>query len=328
MERRRLGRSALDVPVVGFGCGGRAGLMVGDDRAAQIEAVRAALDCGIDYFDTAPAYGNGRSEASLGAVLAELGSPPVTISTKVVLGEDDLAHPRDFVLRSMEASLCRLRRDRVEMLMLHNRVAHRRPAGQRIGVGPVLGLADLAGAGGVIDAFQELMRSGTVTACGLTAFGGEPSAVREVLATGVPSVINAAFSLVEPTAGLAVPPPGGGDDHGQVIPLADSLGVGVVAIRVFGSGRLLQPPEDPLTASLQALAAEIGDGDAYRGCLAFALGTPGVGTAVIGISEARHVRDAASRVESGLAAVPAEQVVRELAAIEARSPGRSPAGGR
>ncbi|MDE3206546.1 MAG: aldo/keto reductase [Acidobacteriota bacterium] len=88
MERRLLGRSGVEVPVVGFGCGGRAELMVGNDRSAQIAAVRTALDCGIDYFDTAPAYGGGRSEMALGAALADLGSPAVTISTKVVLGEE------------------------------------------------------------------------------------------------------------------------------------------------------------------------------------------------------------------------------------------------
>ncbi|HET9733079.1 MAG TPA: aldo/keto reductase [Acidimicrobiales bacterium] len=304
MERRRLGRSGLDVPVLGFGCGGRAGLMVGGDRQAQTDAVRTALAGGLDYFDTAPAYGDGRSEAALGAVLADLGSPPVTISTKVVLGEGDLGRPRDSVLRSMEESLGRLRRDRVDMLLLHNRVGRRRPPGQRIGVGPVLGLDDVTGRGGVLEGFVELMRSGTVTACGMTAFGGEPAAVAEVLRSGVPSVINAAFSVAEPTAGFVVPPPGGGDDHGQVIALAESLDVGVIAIRVFGSGRLLQPPDDPLTASMQRLTTDLGGGDAYRGCLAFALGTPGVGTAVIGFSEEAHVRQAVSAVEAGLPHLP------------------------
>lgn len=318
MERRLLGRSGIHVPVVGFGCGGRAGLMVSEDRAAQAAAVGAALECGIDYFDTAPAYGDGRSEAALGEVLAHLGSPAVTISTKVVLGDDDLDRPRDAVLRSMEASLRRLRRDRVDMLLLHNRVARRRPVGRRVGVGPVLGLDDVVGPGGVLDGFRELIDAGTVSACGLTAFGGEPAAVAEVLDTGIPTVINAAFSLAEPTAGIAVPAPAGGEDHGQVIPLAASLGVGVMAIRVFGSGRLLPPPADPLDAALQDLAAGLGRGDAYLGALSFVLGTPGVSTAIIGISESGHVRDAAAAVEAGLAAVPAADDVGERITAAAR----------
>jgi aryl-alcohol dehydrogenase-like predicted oxidoreductase len=316
MERRSLGRSGLDVPVLGFGCGGSARLMVGQDKAAQLAAVQAALESGIDYFDTAPAYGDGRSEVNLGAALAALGSPPVTISTKVVLGEDDLDRPRDAVMRSYEGSLGRLGRDRVDMLLLHNRVALQRPSGRRIGVGPVLGLSDVIGPGGVLEGFEELVRSSAIGACGITAFGGEPPAVSQVMHTGVPSVVNAAFSLVEPTSAFAVAPPGGGDDHGQVIRLAESLGVGVIAIRVFGSGRLLQPTDDPLTASVQDLAAEVGGGDALRGCLVFALGTAGVCTAVIGFSEAAHVHAAVAALRSGLrSTVDADKVVGRLAGL-------------
>ncbi|HET9078701.1 MAG TPA: aldo/keto reductase [Acidimicrobiales bacterium] len=323
MERRALGRSGLDVPVLGFGCGGSARLMVSEDRMAQTTAIRSALELGIDYFDTAPAYGDGRSETNLGAALAGLGSPPVTISTKVVLGEEDLGRPRDAVLRSFDASLHRLRRDRVDMLLMHNRVAGERPVGRRIGVGPVLGLADVVDPGGVLDGFRELLDSGAIRACGITAFGGEPAAISEVLRTGVPSVINAAFSLIEPTAALAVAPPGGGDDHGQVIPLAASLGVGVIAIRVFGSGRLLLPSDDPVTVSVQDLAAGLGGGDAHRGALGFVLATPGVDTAVIGFSEAGHVHAAVDAIRAGTPAAGAlDEVTARLAAI-----GSGPAAG-
>lgn len=316
MERRPLGRSGLDVPVVGFGCGGSARLMVGDDEAAQTAAIRVALESGIDYFDTAPAYGNGRSETNLGAALARAGSPPVGISTKVVLSEEDLIAPRDAVLRSFDGSVARLGRDRVSMLLLHNRVAAQRPTGQRIGVGPVLGVADVLDTGGVIEGFEELLGSGAIEACGITAFGGEPSAVYEVLRTGVPSVINAALSLAEPSSALPVAPPAGGDDHGRVIPMAASLDVGVIAIRVFGSGCLLEPPSDPATASLQDLAAQMGSGDRLRGCLIFALGTPGVSTAVIGFSEASHVQAAVRALGTAATSpVSEEEVTARLAAL-------------
>jgi len=304
MERRPLGRSGVEVPVLGFGCGGSARLMVGDDHAARVAAVEAAIECGINYFDTAPAYGDGRSEANLGAVLADVGSPPVTLSTKVVLREEELARPRDAVLRSVEESLRRLRVDRVEMLLLHNRIFRDRPSGRRVGVGPALGLGDVLEPGGVMDGFQELLRAGTIAACGFTTLGGDPSAIREVLDSGEASVINAALSLVEPTSAWAVAPPAGGDDHGQVVPAAQARGIGVIAVRVFGSGRLLVAPTEEATATLQGMAAELGGGDVIRGSLAFALGTPGVGTAVIGFSEEAHVRQAASAVREGLPELP------------------------
>ncbi len=325
MERRPLGHSGVVVPVLGFGCGGSARLMVGDDRAAQVAAVHAALESGIDYFDTAPAYGGGRSEANLGLVLAHLGSPSVTISTKVALDEEQLGRPRDALLRSVEASLQRLGRERVDMLLLHNRVARSRPAGERVGVGPVLGLADVFDPGGVADGFQELLDAGTISACGITSFGGEPEAVREVMGSGIPTVINAALSLLEPTSALPVAPLGGGADHGQVISIADGLGIGVIAIRVFGSGRLLQPADDSVTDAVRRLAADLGDGDAYIGSLAFALGTPGVGSAVIGFSEAAHVHAAVSALRAaGASRFGVSEITGRLAEISSASVSSTP----
>lgn len=281
--------------------------MVGDDDAAREEAVRSALSAGIDYFDTAPAYGSGRSETNLGRTLRAVGAEDVVISTKVVLADEELDAGRDAVLRSMEASLGRLGRDRVDMLLLHNRVATTRPPGERMGVGPILGLRDVLGPAGVLAAFSELIDSGTIRACGITALGGEPSAVAEVLASGVPTVINAGFSLAEPTAGLAVPAPGGGADHAQVIDRATADGIGVIAIRVLGSGRLLDATSDDgqITDALRDLARRLGGGDIYTGALRFALAKPGVTTAVIGFSAAAHV-DAAVAVASGPPLPPGE----------------------
>ncbi|MGH9115182.1 MAG: aldo/keto reductase [Acidimicrobiales bacterium] len=315
LARRVLGRSGVEVPVLGFGCGGSARLMVGDDTAAQDEAVRTALAAGIDYFDTAPAYGAGRSEANLGRALHAAAPPRLTISTKVVIAEEEMDSGRDAVLRSAESSLRRLRRDQVDMLLLHNRVATARPQGERMGVGPVLGLDDVLGRRGVLAGFAELLASGTIRACGITTLGGEPAAVAEVLAGEVMTVINAAFSLAEPTAGLDVPAPDGGADHAQVIDTARSRDIGVIAVRVLGSGRLLDttPPDGPLTEGLRAIARRLGRGDAHAGSLRFSLAKPGVTTAVVGFSEAAHVRAAAAAVDGpALTAVEFEGAAAQL----------------
>lgn len=320
MERRTLGRSGVEVPVIGFGCGGSARLMVGDDRAAQDAAVAEALSSGIDYFDTAPAYGASRSETNLGRALADAGASGAIVSTKFVVGPEELDDCRGAVLRSMEQSLRRLRRDRVDMLIMHNRVAVHRPEGERIGVGPVLGLDDVVGPAGVLAACQELQASGTIRACGLTALGGEPQAVAEVLATGIPGVINAAFSPLQPTAGLAVPAFIEGEDHAQVIDRANSHDMGTLAIRVFGSGRLLDvaPADSPLVEQLRQLARRLGGGDAIAGCVRFALAKPGVACAILGFSEAAHVRAAVSAA-AGHPMSPAEldQAGEELESVAA-----------
>src|SRR5882672_6717629 len=121
MEYRLLGRSDISVSVIGFGCGGNARLMTGEDETLRLSTLRRALEAGINYFDTAPVYGDGRSERNLGRDLRSLGANPV-ISTKVVLQTTDLGDPSSAVIRSVEQSLTRLGVDHIDILILHNRV--------------------------------------------------------------------------------------------------------------------------------------------------------------------------------------------------------------
>src|SRR3981189_2175583 len=81
MEMRAFGRTGLQVSILGFGCGAVGGLMVRGAPADQERAVARALEQGINYFDTAPAYGNGASEENLGRVLKNL-RPEILLSTK------------------------------------------------------------------------------------------------------------------------------------------------------------------------------------------------------------------------------------------------------
>ena len=69
MEYRPLGSAAIQVSEIGFGCGNVGGLMIRGERSAQVRAVARALELGINYFDTAPSYGDGQSETNLGQAL-------------------------------------------------------------------------------------------------------------------------------------------------------------------------------------------------------------------------------------------------------------------
>src|SRR5262245_11093044 len=102
-----------------------------EDRA--VAAVVAALDAGIRWFDTAPLYGSGESEARLGAGLAERGVPraELTVATKVGRTLDAAAPDGvrfDFapaeLRRQLESSLVRLNLDRVDVVHLHDPEAH------------------------------------------------------------------------------------------------------------------------------------------------------------------------------------------------------------
>src|SRR5262245_65534247 len=87
MQRRTLGKTGVELAVLGFGCGAVGGLMVRGTAADQERAVARALELGINYFDTAPLYGDGESERNLGRVLKTL-RPNVIVGTKVRIPED------------------------------------------------------------------------------------------------------------------------------------------------------------------------------------------------------------------------------------------------
>src|ERR1700742_4199876 len=122
MEQRVLGRTGAKLSVLGFGCGAVGGLMVRGSAADQVRAVARALELGINFLDTAAAYGNGESEKNLGRVLKTL-RPEIFLSTKYTILPEDHADIGAAVARSLEASLKRLGRESVDLLQLHNRIA-------------------------------------------------------------------------------------------------------------------------------------------------------------------------------------------------------------
>ena len=65
MDYRELGRTNLRVSALGFGCGNVGGLMIRGTRAERERAVARALDLGVNFFDTAPLYGDGRARYAM-----------------------------------------------------------------------------------------------------------------------------------------------------------------------------------------------------------------------------------------------------------------------
>ena len=158
METRALGRSGLDVSRLLLGCGNFGGVGsapelfgLGESEEAAFELMDTALAAQISVFDTADAYGGGRSETMIGRWLAERGPEPrPLLSTKVFnpmgAGEDrGLAPAR--VLRQLDSSLQRLGVDRVDMYVTHDWDAET-PIAETLG------------------ALDELVRAGKVGAIG------------------------------------------------------------------------------------------------------------------------------------------------------------------
>ena len=161
MRYRTFGRTGLQVSELVFGGGWVGGLLIHQDDDTKLKALRRAMEAGINWIDTAPSYGQTRSEQALGWLLAEIGGKP-HLSTKVRL---DTARPHDIagqVERSIHESLERLRRQSVDVLLLHNPIE---PAAS----GGAVAVDHVLGANGVADALERMREQGLTRHIGFTA---------------------------------------------------------------------------------------------------------------------------------------------------------------
>jgi aryl-alcohol dehydrogenase-like predicted oxidoreductase len=133
MQWRRLGSTGLRISRLGLGCGNFGGIGsapaffgMGESEAQAFELMDRAIDAGINFFDTANAYGGGRSETYIGRWLHAKGSAvreQLLVSTKVFNpvgpGPNDRGLSRRHILQQIDASLMRLQTDRLDMYLIH-----------------------------------------------------------------------------------------------------------------------------------------------------------------------------------------------------------------
>ena len=318
MEYRPLGSTAIQVSEIGFGCGNVGGLMIRGERSAQVRAVARALELGINYFDTAPSYGDGQSETNLGQALKEL-SAGVYVGTKFRVTTHEPGRIKGNVISSVEESLTRLQRERVDLIQMHNHVA------SEVGSGSVTPEEAL---GEVVDALRELRDQGKVRFWGMTAVG-ETAALRRVIASAELNSVQSVYNLVNPSAGCAVPPGFDMPDYGNLIERASANGMGVLVIRVLAAGALTgEAARHPVAVPS---VAPIGSGRDYghdlarsecfrflhregyvdslvEASLRFALGNTGVSGVLVGYSSLEHLERAVEFAAKG--PLPAEAMDR------------------
>lgn len=299
MPYRTLGRTGIRVSALAFGAGPVSGLMTGDDQAAQIAVLRRAVERGINWIDTAPGYGQGKSESSLGRALNELGSPhDVHIATKMRLAPEHLADIPDAVRRSVQESLQRLGRPSVTLLQLHNGITAKRDD-EAFSITP----DDVLGPGGVLDAFRDLRDAGTIKFLGLTGTG-QPAAMREVVRSGEFDTIQVPYNLLNPSAGEVVADDFPETNYGNIIADCAAMSMGVFVIRVYAGGALLGNPPSAHTLKTpffplalyerdRERARQFGDGPALpERALRFVLAHPHVHSAIVGFGVPEHVDEA------------------------------------
>jgi aryl-alcohol dehydrogenase-like predicted oxidoreductase len=270
----------------------------------QVKVVRRALDAGVNFFDTAFAYGLGKSEENLGRVLKELDASPV-ISTKIRLEADSVGDIKAATIRAIEAGLERLGRERVDFVQLHTRVTTERGMEKRFSLAP----KDVLGSNGVIDGFKIMRERGKVGYFGFSGLG-DPKALSELVDSGEFHGFQCYYNLLNPSAGHPVPPDFSALDYGQILDRAAAKGMGAFVIRVLaagaltsdpstgggGSGQTLSPGSDypmDLQRAEKVKAALSMDGkNLTQAAIRFGLMNPKVSTVLVGFSNTTHVDEA------------------------------------
>lgn len=275
MDRRMLGITGRSVSAIGFGGAaiGIQGYIDGRDRDDAVfreearQAMLAAVAGGIDYFDTAPVYGDGRSETIFGQVLESVRSK-IFLATKFKWKPGVTEQQLD---EALGQSLERLKTRQVDLLQYHGVNVDDEETDQLLGSCVPQWLA-------------QIKARGQARHAGFTAELPTP-AVERLLRSGHFEVMQIGYNVMATTACDYRWGPFG------VIPLARQLGVGVVTMRTSTSGllqRLMASEFDGL--NLRALT---------RTAIRFVLSTPQVDCALVGMQSIDDVREALDMIEDG-----------------------------
>jgi L-galactose dehydrogenase/L-glyceraldehyde 3-phosphate reductase len=309
MERRRLGRTGLEVAVLGFGCGAVGGLMTRGEPADQERAVARAIDFGVNYFDTAPQYGDGASERNLGRVLKTL-RPNVIVGTKVRLKPEERGHIGKAISASMDASLQRLGRDSVDLFQLHNLIAED---------GDPRTLSAAVVLNEVVPAFERLRQQGKTRFIGITALG-DTASLHRVVDAGVFDTAQVAYNMLNPSAGTDLKPGYPAHDYRKLLARTKAADMGTINIRVLAGGALSgaeerhalgAPSVEPIgsgrdyamdvkrAAQLAPLASEGHADSLVAAALRFSIVNKNIDTVLVGYSTFEHLEYAAQAMNKG-----------------------------
>ena len=212
MQKRKLGKSNLEVSAIGLGCMGMSfGYGPAVEQQQGIALIRAAVDRGVTFFDTAEVYGPFTNEDMVGEALAPV-RDQVVIASKFGWQANstdgrwsELNSRPDHIKRAVEGSLKRLRTDVIDLLYQHR-------------VDPNVPMEDVAGT------VKDLIQQGKVKHFGLSEAGVQ--AIRRAHAIQPVTALQSEYSLWwrEPEE--------------QILPALEELGIGFVPFSPLGKGFL------------------------------------------------------------------------------------------
>ena len=191
MKHRKLGRTGFDVSEIGYGAWGISGAQwIGASTSESLNTLRAAIEQGINFIDTALAYGDGVSERLVGQIVREAGGR-VRVATKVPpknriwpaqpgIGIEEV-FPYDYIMASVEESLRNLNIDCIDLLQLH------------------VWNPDWVGREEWRKAFAALKSSGKVRAVGISINDHQPDSGIGIIETGLIDSVQVIYNIFDQT---------------------------------------------------------------------------------------------------------------------------------
>lgn len=218
MRYRKLGRTNFKISEIGYGAWGIGGTMwLGGTDKGALDALRHAIELGLNFIDTALAYGEGHSEQLIGRVLAETGHkihvaskvPPKNMLWPARPGIGiEAVFPYDYIVKCTEQSLKNLGIETLDLQQLHvwNPEWIDRDEWRR--------------------AFEDLKRSGKARAAGISINDHQPDSALEIIRTGLIDTVQVIYNIFDQTP------------EKNLFPLAVKENIGVIARVPFDEGSL------------------------------------------------------------------------------------------
>ncbi len=309
MQKRKLGRTGLQVSVLGYGAGAVGGLFTKGDARDQERAVARAIEAGINYFDTAALYGNGESEKNLGRTLKAL-KANVVVGTKVRLNAAHRGDVAKAIVQGMEDSLKRMDRDSVDLFQLHNPLVAK-DANDHLAIDIALNE--------VAPALAKLRQQGKTRFIGFSGVGETP-ALLKAIDSKLFDTVQVVYNALNPSAGGPMPKGAPGQDYGRLLERAKVNDAGTIIIRALAGGALsgtearhplAMQVVDPIGSApnfagdvararqLEPLVRESGSANLTEFAERFVISHPAVSTMLVGYSTLDHLEAAIAAVNKG-----------------------------
>jgi aryl-alcohol dehydrogenase-like predicted oxidoreductase len=293
MRYRKLGRTGYEVSEIGYGAWGIGGIQwLGGTDEEAVEALKTAIDLGVNFIDTALAYGDGHSELLVGQVVRDAGRNLFKVATKVPpknllwparpgIGIEQV-FPYEYILDCTEQSLRNMKFDTIDLQQLHvwnpewiGRDEWRRAA-------------------------DDLKRSGKIQAFGVSINDHQPDSALELIRTGLIDTVQVIYNIFDQAP------------ESNLFPLCRERNIGVIARVPFDEGSLTgtmteQTQFDPddfrneyfrgdrrrqVVERVNALRSDLAgvDGSLPEIALRFCLSHPAVSTVIPGMRRVRNAR--------------------------------------